>query len=146
MGISRTTVFDDVEAALSEWATPLADNLRELEGHRLDVAQAGIWTNVVAGNLDAIASFLKISSRRAALFGLDSATRVEVVGGVLDAFVRAQGWEVAEVVALLQAAAAGPVTPAIAAPTVEGVVVELTAEKVPVAVHDGSHAPEPPSA
>jgi uncharacterized protein YfiM (DUF2279 family) len=121
-GSSLTTVHRDIEQALAQWGQPAADSLRELEGSRLDQAQSAIWSHVLEGDLDAINSFLKISTRRAALFGLDASTRIELVGGVLDQFVAAQGWSSGEIIALLQQAA---LAPALSEPIIEGEVVEV---------------------
>jgi hypothetical protein len=48
---------------------------------------------------------MKVSERRAKLVGMDAAVRVEHVGGILDAFAAAQGWNTEQVLEVLRQAA-----------------------------------------
>ncbi len=59
-----------------------AEELREIENARLDVAQAAIWSKVKKGNMDAIDSFIRLSARRARMNGLDAPQKVQVGGNV----------------------------------------------------------------
>lgn len=67
-----------VSKALSEAENESAEQLRSVENQRLDRAQASIWTKVLAGDLDAVDRFLKISARRAKMNGLDEPTNVNM--------------------------------------------------------------------
>lgn len=53
-----------------------------LEAERQDIAQRGIWPQVVAGHLDAIDRFIKLSAARRELLGLDAPKAVDVTGDV----------------------------------------------------------------
>jgi hypothetical protein len=46
------------------------EELRELEGDRLDALQAALWGKAMAGDLRAVDSVLRIIDRRVALLGL----------------------------------------------------------------------------
>lgn len=52
--------------------------MRDLEGQRLDRAQAAIWTQVIEGDVKAVDAFLRISQRRARMFGLDQPAKVSL--------------------------------------------------------------------
>jgi hypothetical protein len=54
------------------------DDLRKVEGDRLDMAQAAVWGKVLQGDVAAVNSLLRIMERRAKLFGLDSPARQQV--------------------------------------------------------------------
>lgn len=58
------------------------DQMRELENSRLDRAQAAIWSKVLEGDHRALDMFLRISSRRAALNGLNAAVRIDLAVSV----------------------------------------------------------------
>lgn len=55
-----------------------AAELRRLEVERLDRMLAAIWNRVTIGDQGAIDRALKISERRAKLFGLDAPTRTDL--------------------------------------------------------------------
>jgi transcriptional regulator len=57
---------------------------RKMEMDRLDVAQAAIWNQVVAGDLPAVVALIKIMERRARLLGLDAPTKSQVEVNVYD--------------------------------------------------------------
>lgn len=83
MGIPRASVQRYKEKALMSIALPSVDAARQEEIDRLDVIIKAIWPNCEAGDKDAIASYMKVSERRAKLLGLDrpieiSSTVVEV--------------------------------------------------------------------
>jgi ABC-type phosphonate transport system ATPase subunit len=78
LGISREgarqLVMDNLERADNREV----DYLRALENVRLDRAQVAIWPEVLAGNLKAVETFLRISQRRAKLNGLDEPTKLDL--------------------------------------------------------------------
>jgi hypothetical protein len=45
---------------------------------RLDIAQAAIWTNVIAGEVASVIALIKIMERRARLLGLDMPTKAQI--------------------------------------------------------------------
>jgi hypothetical protein len=71
-----------IDTWLKNLATPLIDEYRKLEGERLDVAQASVWEGVEKGDLKCIDRFVRISERRAKLFGLDAPVQHVVDGGL----------------------------------------------------------------
>lgn len=59
--------------ALAKQAAEAVDEMRRLEGERLDTLQAGQWPAAVSGDGQAVGAVLKIMERRARLFALDTA-------------------------------------------------------------------------
>jgi len=51
---------------------------RKIEMDRLDIAQAAIWTNVIAGEVPSVIALMKIMERRARLLGLDMPTKAQI--------------------------------------------------------------------
>lgn len=51
---------------------------RKIEMDRLDIAQAAIWTNVIAGEVPSVIALIKIMERRARLLGLDMPTKAQI--------------------------------------------------------------------
>ena len=78
MRISHDAAEDMVDRVLGEVRDRGVAELRELEGARLDRAQAAIWTQVLEGDLKAVDTFLRLSSRRAKMFGLDAPTKIDL--------------------------------------------------------------------
>jgi DNA-binding CsgD family transcriptional regulator len=76
--ISREGAQDMVNRSLARAENLAAEEMRELEGSRLDRAQAAIWTQVLEGDVKAVQAFLQISARRARLFGLDAPTKLNI--------------------------------------------------------------------
>lgn len=68
----KTGAYKAVKAALGAILAPAVEELRDVEGQALDVAQEAIWGKVLKGDLSAINTFLRISERRSRLFGLDT--------------------------------------------------------------------------
>ena len=60
-------------ADLGKQSRELPTELRDLEGERLDRLQAGLWSAATGGDLQAVATVLKIMERRSRLFNLDVA-------------------------------------------------------------------------
>lgn len=56
------------------------DNLREVEGARLDRLQAAVWSKAVKGDLKAVETVIKLIAQRSRLFGLDAPVRAEISG------------------------------------------------------------------
>jgi hypothetical protein len=48
-----------------------AEELREIEALRLDALQMALWPRVIAGDIQAIRTVVRVSERRCRLFGLD---------------------------------------------------------------------------
>lgn len=79
---SRGDVHRIVTRALSRHQAEQIDEMRNVEGARLDRAQRAIWAAVVRGDLEAVRAFVRISERRARLFGLDAPQAVQVTSDV----------------------------------------------------------------
>lgn len=74
LGVSTSTIKLDVAAILEEYREQRIEKiekLKELENVRLNRALNAIWNQVLAGDLEAIDRFLKISDARRKLLGLD---------------------------------------------------------------------------
>lgn len=79
---TRGAACQDISRALEKHVaeqTIAVEALREAETARLDRLQAGIWSDAVAGDLNAIEKILKIIDRRCKLLGLDKPSQVEVI-------------------------------------------------------------------
>lgn len=66
-----------ISAGLKKTIQEPADELRQIEAARLDVAIDAIWEGVRMGNLRVIDTLLKLMQRRAALFGIDAPAKTE---------------------------------------------------------------------
>lgn len=74
---------------LERYAPEPLEELRRLELARLDEALAGIWSRVKDGDLEAVETFLRISTRRARLLGLDAPASLRIIPeGLIDAEIR----------------------------------------------------------
>jgi len=71
LNINTSTAYRRVQNALVAVPYELVDELRTLEGLRLDELHAAIWENAINGDLRAVDRVLSIMKRRAQLFGLD---------------------------------------------------------------------------
>jgi hypothetical protein len=69
-GIDPTTAREHIIRLLDEVNYEAANELRTLEGERLDRLQRGIWADAIAGHVGKIDRVLKIMDQRARLFGL----------------------------------------------------------------------------
>lgn len=78
-GAATKDVWRAVEANRLE-EKQAVDNLREVEGARLDRLQAAAWPKALKGDLKAIETVLKVITQRSRLFGLDAPVRTEVSG------------------------------------------------------------------
>jgi predicted transcriptional regulator len=84
LGLSAVQVKRLVSESLGAAETSNVTALRSLENQRLDRAQAAIWRKVLEGDLKAVETFLRISKQRAALNGLNAATKVDLSVSVRD--------------------------------------------------------------
>lgn len=82
LGLSLALVSDLSHNAVAHVPKATIEHMRELENQRLDQAQNAIWDRVLAGDDKAINTFLRISTRRAALNGLDEALKIDLSIGV----------------------------------------------------------------
>ena len=82
MGITASGVRALVQRTLERATNRNAEQLREIENARLDRAQAAIWTKVLNGDLKAIDTYLRISTRRAKMNGLDAPTNINLSIGI----------------------------------------------------------------
>lgn len=105
---SASGAYHAVRAAMEKTLREPTDELRQLELSRLDEMAESIWENVMAGDLDSIATALKISERRAKLLGLDRRETPVVVK--LPKLAKAQD-AMPIVTALLEKASAGELLP-----------------------------------
>lgn len=78
------------------------EEIRKMEGERLDTAQAAIWDDVLAGEIPAINTLLRLMERRSKLFGLDSPVRVQAEVTKMESGANIDD-EVARLAALLEA-------------------------------------------
>lgn len=80
IGKSSSQAHKYVARALQETTAEAVDDLRRLEGERLDAAQYAIWPQVMAGDVAALNGFIRLSERRAKLLGLDAPEKRELTG------------------------------------------------------------------
>lgn len=80
--MNRYSVHEMFQRAKADIPKATVDELRELENSRLDRAQAAIWGKVLEGDMRAMDMFLRISSRRASLNGLNEAVKIDLSIGV----------------------------------------------------------------
>lgn len=81
-GVTHQMVNDLISHAMKQVPKAAVDEMRALENQRLDEAQAAIWSRVGMGDEKAIEVFLKISTRRAKLNGLDEPTKIDLSIGI----------------------------------------------------------------
>jgi hypothetical protein len=107
-GAASKDIWRAVDANRIEEAQAV-ENLREVEGARLDRLQAAVWAKAIKGDLKAVETVLKVIAQRARLFGLDAPVRTELTGPNGGAVPLAAGTlkELNELIAI--AGQAGPV-------------------------------------
>ncbi len=81
---NRSTAYRTVMRALARNQAAEVEELRMIEGARLDRMQMGLWQRAVSGSESACLAVLRIMERRARLFGLDAPAKVEVRRDALD--------------------------------------------------------------
>jgi len=77
---SRGAARNAVLAILKRREQEPADELRKMEGERLDRLQLGLWNQAANGDREAIDRLLRLMKRRADLFGLDAPAKIEQTG------------------------------------------------------------------
>ena len=88
------TAYSDIQAellAIRVQTIEEARELRALELERLDAMTVGLWPGIQAGNAATVGAGVRVSERRAKLFGLDepTATKTEISGSLsVDAEIR----------------------------------------------------------
>lgn len=73
-----SSAYRMVMRALAQNQSEEVEELRMVEGARLDCMQQSVWQRAVDGDLSSIDRVLKIMERRARLFGLDAPQKVAV--------------------------------------------------------------------
>lgn len=82
LGITLEGAYKMVKRSFNTVESDTVEEMRELENDRLDRAQAAIWPKVLKGDEKAIGTFLRISSQRSRINGLDSPTKIDISVGV----------------------------------------------------------------
>lgn len=77
LGIHLTTARAAYERALKRVVQEDIEEIRKLEGERLDIAQAAIWETVLKGDNTSINTLIRIMERRAKLLGLDQPIKIQ---------------------------------------------------------------------
>lgn len=94
LGADPSTLCRDVVRALDRQEAASVDDLRIVEGERLDRLQAALWPDAVGASSGpdvrarAVNGVLRIMERRARLFGLDAPQQVTVTHEDTDAAIR----------------------------------------------------------
>lgn len=78
LDLSPEGVADLINRTLERAENVAVDQMREIENRRLDRAQLAIWTRVLQGDIKAVDAFLRISSARRQMNGLNAPTKVEI--------------------------------------------------------------------
>jgi DNA-binding CsgD family transcriptional regulator len=79
LGVSEFTAFHDIGqelGPLDDEAKEKVEQLRALEGRRLDMLTAALMPCVQAGEPRAVVAMVRVMERRARLFGLDAPQRI----------------------------------------------------------------------
>lgn len=79
LGISPSRAQQDVSEELKRLAQETregAEELRQMESERLDIAMKAIAAQVRRGEIKAVLAWIKISERRSKLYGLDAAPKM----------------------------------------------------------------------
>lgn len=71
-----------ISDAMAAAEAPNVAAMRSLENQRLDRAQSAIWSQVIAGNLKAIDTFMRLSQQRSKINGLYAATKIDLNVGI----------------------------------------------------------------
>lgn len=77
VGLSPSGAHKAYQNALRRAVQEDVDAIRQVEGERLDTAQAAIWRNVLEGDNQAVNTLIRIMERRAKLLGLDQPIRIQ---------------------------------------------------------------------
>lgn len=90
-GVSKTTVFNDIEAVIKAKTEVPAQQVREMELDRLDLLLDKLMPRVEQGDVQAIQTALKVMDRRAKFLGLDAPTKVDTTVHQVDPMDTALG-------------------------------------------------------
>jgi hypothetical protein len=94
---SRSSAFEAVQAAMAAIQFEAVNELRFLEGLRLDQLQAAFWGRAIGGDTKAARVVLAVMERRARLFGLDGPVKETPMSTAqMDAEIDAMIDEIAE--------------------------------------------------
>lgn len=86
LGVSVSTAWRLVDDALRLVLVDGTERLRQIEGERLDDAQRALWPAVLGGDVRAVDVFVRLSARRAHMFGLDIEAETEVEREMREAY------------------------------------------------------------
>ena len=86
LGVAPSTAWRLVDDAQRLVLVDGTERLRQIEGERLDDAQRALWPSVLTGDVRAIDAFVRLSARRARMFGLDLEAVHEVDREMRDAY------------------------------------------------------------
>lgn len=86
LGVSVSTAWRLVDDALRLVLVDGTERLRQIEGERLDDAQRAMWPAVLSGDVRAVDVFVRLSARRARMFGLDIEAETEVEREMREAY------------------------------------------------------------
>lgn len=78
--LTAPRVHQIITASLAEFKADTADQLRQIESARLDQMTVPLLAKAVGGDIFSAQTVLSISARRARMYGLDSATKIESTG------------------------------------------------------------------
>ena len=84
LNISPSTAHGDVQKALHDIPRQEAEQLRQIEAHRLDRLQRAVWGLAVKGDMQAVDRALAIIEKRVRLYGLNAPAQLEVGSTDLD--------------------------------------------------------------
>lgn len=74
----KASAHNAITRTLDRHESAAVDELRALEGARLDLLQKAVWPLAMAGDLAAVRECVRIIDRRARLLGLDAPTLVDL--------------------------------------------------------------------
>lgn len=85
-----STICDWLTAEMAAIVTPHAEELRKLEGERLDIATEVVMQTIIdnAGNelaLKAVDRLVRLSARRSEVFGIDAPVKLDIGNRAVDA-------------------------------------------------------------
>jgi hypothetical protein len=76
--MGQTTAFRRVQWAIDKILAPGVEQLRKVEGERLDLALRMLLPRVAKGDVRAVMAWVRVSESRRRLFGLDMPAKTEV--------------------------------------------------------------------
>jgi hypothetical protein len=105
-GLSARAAY---ERGMARYVQADVNELVQLESERLDIAQAAIWQNVLAGDNPSIISLMRIMERRAKLLGLDAAQNINLKAEVVTYDADGINTELANIIQLIHSSTSGNV-------------------------------------